>query len=165
MALPASGPLSMADIPWQLRKQQSAGLSGNLLTLEDGRADFLVTSLIQDYGPSKAPPPPDGLPVVLMLRETLAPDLVLGAEKALGALQRGERRDLGTIAMAPLPLLCEGRVVDDRGEPRANAAVISPKIVATIASISPWRKCGLLAANCAISSDLVMPGFLPKRSS
>jgi hypothetical protein len=116
-------PLSMADIPWQLRKQQSAGLSGNLLTLEDGRADFLVTSLIQDYGPSKAPPPPDGLPVVLMLRETLAPDLVLGAEKALGALQRGERRDLGTIAMAPLPLLCEGRVVDDRGEPRANAAV------------------------------------------
>ena len=116
-------PLSMADIPWQLRKQQSAGLSGNLLTLEDGRADFLVTSLIQDYGPSKAPPPPDGLPVVLMLRETLAPDLVLGAEKALGALQRGERRDLGTIAMAPLPLLCEGSVVDDRGEPRANAAV------------------------------------------
>ena len=116
-------PLSMADIPWQLRKQRSAGLSGNLETLEDGRADFLVPSRTHGSESKKAPEIPDGLPVVLMLRETLAPELVLGAETPIGALQAGERRDLGTIAMAPLPLLCEGRVLDDRGEPRANAPV------------------------------------------
>ena len=120
---PEGTPLLSADIPWQLRKQLAPGLSGNLETIADGRADFVVPSLLQEKDGKRIPETLDPSPLVLMLRETLAPDLVLGAEKALGALQPGERRDLGPIVMAPLPLLCKGRVTNDRGEPRQGAQV------------------------------------------
>lgn len=120
---PEGTPLQMADIPWQLRKQLGPGLSGNLETCADGRADFVVPARLRGPESSQGPEAFDESPLVLMLRETLAPDLVLGAERPLGSLQRGERRDLGPIMLSPLPLLCKGRVTDDRGEPRKDAQV------------------------------------------
>ncbi len=123
-------PLQMAEIPWQLRRQLGPGLSGSLETIEDGRADFIVPARMRGPESSASPEPYDASPLVLMLRETLAPELVLGAEKAIGSLRAGERRDLGPIVMAPLPLLCKGRVTDDRGEPRKGAQVLVAVAVA-----------------------------------
>ena len=110
-------PLGNADLPWQLRLPRSPGQSGNLQTLADGSGDFLVPS----EGDPNAPLSAD--PMTLVLRETIDPTTVLGATVPLSVLVRGERRDLGTVAMKPEPLLARGRVVDDRGEPRINTRV------------------------------------------
>ncbi|MEQ1633334.1 MAG: hypothetical protein ABL997_13235, partial [Planctomycetota bacterium] len=110
-------PLALADLPWQLQLPRAPGQSGNLQTLDDGAADFLV----ENEGPRNAPPSAD--PLTLLLRETIDPETVLVASVPLGVLARGERRDLGDVVLAPAPLLVRGRVVDDLGEPRPNTPV------------------------------------------
>jgi hypothetical protein len=47
----------------------------------------------------------------------------VGARVRLQALRAGERRELGTIVLGELPPICSGIVVDDLGEPIANAEV------------------------------------------
>lgn len=87
-------------------------------TIADGRFDLVLQpppgspEFWLDLRWNGDPPPPgDG------------PPSELGARVWFRALAAGERRELGTIVLGPLPPLCAGVVVDDQGQPVANAEV------------------------------------------
>lgn len=109
-------PLGSASLPWQLQRPIAIGHSGELETLPDGTGDFVVPREGND--PSVA-----AEALTLVLRETIDRETVLGGQRPLGALLRGERRDLGTVVMTPLPVLVRGRAIDDLGQPRTGQTV------------------------------------------
>ncbi len=117
-ALDADGAaLALAELPWQLQRPLTPGQQGSLLTDAAGLGDIVLSARQGAAAPVQEP-------LRLLLRETLAPDLVLGADAPLGALRPGEWRDLGAIRLSPLPTLCQGRVLDDLGAPQPGAEVL-----------------------------------------
>jgi hypothetical protein len=107
---PAGRPLAAA-LAWQLRRDRDgAQVAGRVVTGRDGRGEFLL--------PDDAAAGPTTL--TLLRGEPAEP---ASARAQLGAVARGERRDLGTLVLQAAPLLAQGRVVDDRGAPRPRVEV------------------------------------------
>lgn len=107
---PEGRPLAAA-LAWQLRRDRDgAQVAGRVLTDRDGRGEFLL--------PDDAAVDPTTL--TLLRSEPAEP---ASARAQLGAVARGERRDLGTLVLQPAPLLAQGRVVDDLGAPRPRVDV------------------------------------------
>ena len=58
------------------------------------------------------------------------PGFVVGASVPLGPWPGGRRAEVGDVRMSPLPLLCEGKVIDGAGRPVADAQVTVEQEVA-----------------------------------
>jgi len=104
----------------------------------------------------------------------------LGARVRFAALQPGERRELGDVVLGELPPLCRGIVVDDLGEPIANAdlrlQLKQPQPPgrpdrgnANIANLNanqqqpdPWRDLPLLRTRSEADGSFWLPGELPR---
>lgn len=140
-------------------------------TLADGRFDLVLA------------PPPGSPEFWLELRAEVPPPdtepgaplpAPTGARVWFRALANGERRELGTIHLGPLPPLCSGVVVDDLGTPVADAPVQlqkkNPEPAGAAASQrnqsepppDPWRPLPLLETRTDAEGRFALFGELPR---
>ena len=116
LVLPGDQPLADAEVQSAMWRADRDMLSAKLQTIADGRFDLVL------------PQRTDATEYQLEIRHELpataeVPAQRLGARVRVPALRAGQRIELGTIVMAELPVLVSGVVVDDEGQPVADADV------------------------------------------
>ncbi|MBL8751609.1 MAG: hypothetical protein JNK78_20820 [Planctomycetes bacterium] len=109
-------PVGAAAIPAVLVRGENDGPRVVLHPIADGRFDIVLAGR------------PGARDFAFEVRHSAAtngdqPRRELGARVRVPDLEAGHRVELGDIVLTDLPLLAEGLVVDDRGEPVANADV------------------------------------------
>lgn len=138
-------------------------LATRIHVLPDGRCDLVL------------PQRTDAEQFTLELRHTLPPRPVaegaakalpqqLGARVRLGAIRGGQRQELGLLRLEELPALVSGVVVDDSGQPVANADVQVQQQEPPQRGRDPrdnWRALPLLRVRTADDGTFVVQGMLP----
>lgn len=138
-------------------------LATKVYVLADGRFDLVL------------PQRTDAEQFTLELRHTLPPPPVaegerkpaptqLGARVRIGAIRGGQRQELGLLRLETLPPLVTGVVVDDAGQPVANADVQVQQQEPPQRGRDPrdgWRALPLLRTRSSEDGTFVVPGLLP----
>lgn len=138
-------------------------LATRIFVLPDGRFDLVL------------PQRTDAEQFTLELRHTLpprpvaegeakAPPQQLGARVRLAAIRGGQRQELGLLRLEDLPPLVTGIVVDDAGQPVANADVQVQQQEPPQRGRDPrdqWRALPLLRTRSLDDGTFVVPGLLP----
>lgn len=138
-------------------------LATRIFVLPDGRFDLVL------------PQRTDAEQFTLELRHTLpprpvaegeakAPPLQLGARVRLSAIRGGQRQELGLLRLEELPALVSGVVVDDAGQPVANADVQVQQQEPPQRGRDPrdgWRGLPLLRTRSGEDGTFVVQGLLP----
>jgi hypothetical protein len=164
-------PFGPAEIPAVLWRADGPVAQMSVHTLADGRFDLVLA------------PPPGSPEFWLELRADVPPPVTepgaplpapTGARVWFRALAGGERRELGAIALGPLPPLCSGVVVDDEGTPVADAQVQlqkknpeptappQPSRNQNEPPPDPWRPLPLLETRTDAEGRFALFGELPR---
>lgn len=110
-------PAGGLDVPFAIRNDQGRLAGGRIRPLDDGRFDTVIR-----FAATAA--------TTFEARWQRADGEREGAERLLPVLAPGTRHDLGEVRLVVEPLLVEGQVVDDRGQPVADASLRVQTLVA-----------------------------------
>lgn len=154
-------PIGLANLPGSVWRDERDIARPIVHTIADGRFDLVMTGR------------KEASRFVLELRHETAPGpdqpaRQFGARVALPNLREGQRIDLGDIALAELPPLVSGLVVDDRGEAIANADVRVQQEIPVDPNArpdrnrEPWRDLPHLATRTGDDGSFVLWGPMPR---